>query len=906
MGREAEREAIVAAFDRAATASSALLVQGPAGIGKTALIRFATDEARRRGFAVVTARPTRAETQLAFAAFADLLRGIDLTVLGDAEHDAVATALGRRPGEGQPPQTHVLGFALVDLLERQVNAGASVALVVDDVQWLDAATRDVLTFAMRRLPPAGVCLVVGQRTHEPDGDTAPLDVPEASDLTLQPLPRPAVVALLDGVRDTPLPIHVVERIVAAAGGNPLFATELARAVRPAAVRPGEPLPVPTSLAAAVAGHVEACPPDTLRALAAVALLARPSVRQLDQLGLLADLEPAERAGIVTVSAGHIEFTHPLLASAAHDSLTSTERLTLHGRLAATTHGAERCIHLALGTAGPDSAIAGELAAAATAERDRGSTREAAELALLAVAATPPDDPVRWQRRLEAAELLFWAGSSDAAFAEITEVLDDPPDTITRARALLSLARVEYTRSNDGDVVAARLANEALAVADDPELRANAHSVLAGVLYDDFDAAARHADEALRLLRASGTRDPLALSGAIQASATARFIAGEGLDREAYAEAIALEEGLHVPPVDSAFGGLAAMLKYADELDESRTMLEAIVATAGSGSLPFAVGHLTQLHLWSGDWDAAQQSAERHLWLAERTAQDSELYAAQLTLANLAAHRGDVTPAEQLGTRLYADGLADSPLAERNAATLLGFAAVASGDAPTAVRHLSRYDALSEQMHMREPGYCRLLGDYAEALLATGDVARATEVVDRLEERSLHVGRKSGLAIARRTRALLLAADGDGTAIATARDAVAIIAGTPLAYEHARSLHTLGIVARRLKERSVARESLGRALAEFERMGAASLAARARHELERVGGRADGIAGLTPSEASVADLAASGATTRQIADQLFISVKTVEANLTRIYRKLGIANRAQLANAMAERAGSGTP
>jgi len=578
-------------------------------------------------------------------------------------------------------------------------------------------------------------------------------------------------------------------------------------------------------------------------------------------------------------------------------------MALHRRLATITHGTERCIHLALGSPHPDAAVAAELAGAASIEGSRGATAEAAELMMLALNATPGDDPARFGRMLAAGEVLFRAGRTNAAIAQIDAVVSTATDGDMRARGLIALASLEYSRSDDAEA-AARPAREALALAVDADVRAEAHTILARCLYTDFVEAAEHADAALAIIHARPDVAPLALAQALNAAAAARFLAGEGLDRAAFEQAIALESGTDARVADSAYGALAALLKYADELEESRAMLESLTELADPGSLPYALGHLPQLHLWAGRWDEAEQTARRHLDLAEETDQESQIYAARFNLAVIAAHRGDVTAAAPLARALYDEGRAEGvPWTERNGAGLLGFLAMNSGNAADAAAMFGRYDELGELMRLGEPGYVRFQGDYLESLVALGELERATEVIERLESRGRRLGRASAIASALRGRALVAAHRGErDEAFEAARAAIDVLAPTPLAYDQSRALLTSGVVARRFKERAAARDALTQALARFETMGAASLAARARREIDRVGGQhsVKGIDGasLSVTERRVAVLAAAGQTTRQIADALFISTKTVEANLTRVYRKVGVANRTQLANVLA--------
>jgi DNA-binding NarL/FixJ family response regulator len=233
--------------------------------------------------------------------------------------------------------------------------------------------------------------------------------------------------------------------------------------------------------------------------------------------------------------------------------------------------------------------------------------------------------------------------------------------------------------------------------------------------------------------------------------------------------------------------------------------------------------------------------------------------------------------------------------ERNGLGLLGMAALADGDARRAVELLRRWHELAEQMALREPGYCRQQGDFVEALVATGELEEAADYAafmranaDRLDRPSLHAG-------ACRAEALVAAAQGDrDNAVRLGEAAVQGYASTPLVVEHARSMLTLGQIHRRFKEKAAARVQLEAALEVFDRLGAERWSERTRQDLARIGLRTTHAMALTETELRVARLAATGRTVRQVGDELFISPKTVEANLTRVYRKLGLTGRAELA------------
>ena len=268
----------------------------------------------------------------------------------------------------------------------------------------------------------------------------------------------------------------------------------------------------------------------------------------------------------------------------------------------------------------------------------------------------------------------------------------------------------------------------------------------------------------------------------------------------------------------------------------------------------------------------------------------------MNLALLDVHRGEVADAAALAEEVRAAGRdAGDVWTERNGLGLLGLVAMAEGDAPRAVAMLGRWHELAEQMALREPGYCRMQSDYVEALVATGAIDTADYYAAFMMANAQRLARPSLLAGAQRAAGLVAAARGEReAAVALASAAVDGFAATALVFEHARAQLTLGQIHRRFKEKAVARQALESALATFARLGAERLAERTRQDLARIGTRTTHVTSLTETELRVARLAAKGRTVRQVGDELFISPKTVEANLTRVYRKLGLSGRAELA------------
>ena len=415
-GREAEQRRSLELLDAVPRASARLEVIGEPGIGKSALFDVIVAEARSRGFVVLHARPSQAETPLAFAVLGDLLRGVaDLDALPPPQVRALEIALGRRNDDGAPTSTHTLGAGLAGLLSALAADGPAM-VAIDDMQWVDAASAAVLAFALRRLPATNAVALVARRP----GGSAHFAVEDQIELGALPGEVIERVAIEHAAR--PVSSTVMERVVQTSGGNPLFAIELVRSLSSHVVQPLVPMPVPASLTQLVEGRIAALAPATIEVLAAASLLAAPTIDRLAELGMLDDLAPAEVAGVVQIIARRVEFLHPLLASAAHDAIPGTQRLRLHRRLAEVTDGLERCVHLALGTDRRDGPVADELARALPGLLASGAVAEAADLAVLSLSITPADDPDLCERMLIGADALFRSGRTEEALAQLLSLI----------------------------------------------------------------------------------------------------------------------------------------------------------------------------------------------------------------------------------------------------------------------------------------------------------------------------------------------------------------------------------------------------------------------------------------------------------------------------------------------------
>ena len=314
-----------------------------------------------------------------------------------------------------------------------------------------------------------------------------------------------------------------------------------------------------------------------------------------------------------------------------------------------------------------------------------------------------------------------------------------------------------------------------------------------------------------------------------------------------------------------------------------------------------LAHLAVIEAMTGGAERARQLAAEARELAEQTEQDTWVNVAQWASSRVDGLCGDPaaarTAAEDLLCRL---DLHPDITIERMARDALGVAAFAESDFDEADRQLSRADAIDEQLHVREPAAERFHADHAEAVICLGELERAEQLVRRLEERAERIRRPWIATVAARSRGLLLSAHGDlDGALAAFELALQNQTDLSMPLERGRTQLVLGQVLRRRKERRRARAAFEQAVAEFDRAGSAVWRARVDAELARVPVRR-APADLTATEETIASLAAQGLTNKRIAERIFVSPKTVEANLARVYRKLGIHSRAELGRAMAER------
>jgi DNA-binding CsgD family transcriptional regulator/tetratricopeptide (TPR) repeat protein len=610
--------------------------------------------------------------------------------------------------------------------------------------------------------------------------------------------------------------------------------------------------------------------------------------------MLARFAGAESAGVIVVDGESVRFIHPLFASAIYAAASTDDRQEAHRRLAALASNPEQhARHLALGTEGPDGAVASIVAEAAVDVRRRGAPDAAAELAELAIRLTPSDETdVHDRRALELGYYLAEAGDAEPARLVVLSVADHPGRL--QARALLDLAGLDYWGEGSGPAVT-RCEEALVAASGDRPLEAACHAELS--IYCDFDAARaeHHARTALQLLDAEGAAaDPDTLIDALLGAARASLVLGRGLPQDLVERAYECESRAGQSIHRSRVGGqLGQWLKYMDDFAGSRARLEEALVQAGQegdeGSTPNVLMHLAQLECWSGNWPLASRYAGESFELAEQVGQNFGGPPAMRALVD--AHLGNIERArETVESRLEVVQPIAVPLYLR----ALGFLELSLGNAAAAEPLLTRAVENAESFGIREPGVFRVHADLIEVLIGEGDLDRAEAVLADFEAQAQASRLPWSLATSARCRGLQLAAHAELDAAELAlEDALREHERLPMPFERARTVLAFGLLQRRRNERRRAHELLTEALAIFDELGAPLWAARTRRELRPLGGRPTSRETLTPAEQRVADLAGSGMTNREVAAALFISPKTVESSLARVYRKLEIRSRAEL-------------
>ena len=898
VGREAELASVYAFLDRDAEAPAALVLEGEAGIGKSTLWLAGVEGARERGFRVLVSRPAEEEQGLSHAGLGDLFENVLERVLpalpAPRRHALEVALLVDEDPEGFDPRT--LGVAVRSALE-VLAAEGSLVLAIDDIQWLDPFSASALAFALRRLDERAILLLLSRRLGERANTlqlTRAIRGDRVERLQIGPLSLGAIHQLLQTQLAVTLARPTLLRVHQTAGGNPLYALELARALD-ADIDPMQPLPVPETLEELVRARLDELPPATRESLLLAVAAGRPTDELLAGLDVGEHiLRPAVAARVIERVDGSVRFTHPLLASVVYQGVSADERRRAHARLALVVADAhDRARHLALSTEGPDAQIAAALDDAAALAGTRGVQIAAAELAEHALRLTPPGAKGdRHHRALAAARAERNAGEWTRARAILVDLLPEAGARSGRAEPLMLLAELESVGRS------AALLEEALHEARPPALRSEIHCRLAWATR--FKPSFDHAGAALELAEQLGDDRLRRRARAVQA--VLGWFAGAAEVPESLA---ALARDL-----PSAVGGeqlvreatLAVVNTFAPaaQRDAARTLFEREYRKCRDRDEPGSSGALWGLawvEFWAGRWALAANNAARSRDIAVQYG--LEVPQDHLPSAVIAVHRGRLELARQHSERALELSVEQFGMRPPQHVAVLGLVARWSGDRPTAVELLGEAERQAAAFGWGEPSVRWWSGDQIELLLELGRIEEANRILDTWEVDAVRVARPWVLAHATRCRGLAAAAQGGlDRAIALLDRAVAQHREVGDPFGTARALLGLGVVRRRTRKKREARESIEAALDIFVELDAAGWVERARAELGRIGGRRR-EEGLTPAERRVAALVAEGRTNREVAAALFVTEPTVASHLAHVYAKLGVHSRFELARRLAQ-------
>ncbi|GGK79084.1 transcriptional regulator [Planomonospora parontospora subsp. parontospora] len=902
-GRSAEISALDEVIERARGGSGgAVVLRGEAGAGKTALLDAVA--ARRGAMRVLRTTCAEPEADLAFAVLHQVLRPVtgSLDALPEPQRDAVRAALGLAAGGAG--DRFLLGAGVLSLL---VEAAAPDGLIclVDDFQWADRASADALLFAARRLGTERIALLLAVR-----GDAPVKGVPLTVDV--RGLPESAAARLLES-RHGVLPARVAEELVKLTGANPLALGEIAARLTPAQLAGREPLPDPLPGGVRLFGERVAMLSAAARLVALVAAVEADLGLVLHAAGRLcaeqavppgaeadrpspsgpgtADPEPAgpgtaaagagraalaelEESGLAGVSGTSVRFRHPLVRSAVHEAAAPADVRRVHAVLAELTDGDRRAWHLAGAALGRDESVAAALAEAAERARDRGGYGAAAAALARAAGLTP--DPRTRAARLKDAAVAAWLGGrpgqAESLLAEAREQADGD------AALLMEIARLRgrFELNSGSAAEAVRI----LAVGESLDMLADAAEAASyvGDTAAMVELGRRAAAHPEGFLRDAVAGIGLTLDG---------DAAGPVLLRRALARADELEEA-------AEYLWAAAAASYLGEPDLATEMADRagrVARVSGmAGQLPVVLEFVATAERIAGRLARSRAVSEEGLELAREAGYENTVAAHLANLAVLAALRGEEEDCERhsrealaiavphrvglrVGVAAYAPALLELCLGRYAAAHDRFRAIVAAGPGaghPTVV--------------------WRTAPDRVEAAVGAGDERGARTALEAYEQWSVHAATAESRALLARCRGLVESSqDAFGEALRLHTNP----------FEAARTALLLGERLRRGQRPGEARAHLRTAWETFERAGARPWARRAQAELRAAGENgqappASVLGALTPQELRIAGLVADGLSSKQIAAQLFLSPRTVEYHLYKIYPKLGIGSRTELA------------
>lgn len=884
------------AFVLGATPERALVISGPAGVGKTTLWEAAISAAAA-GVGVLRARAAEAETTLLFATLSDLFEHVDGDVLARIpapQRRALDAALLRaEPTVNSEP--HAIALGVLNSL-RSLAADRPMLLAIDDVQWTDTASADALGFALRRSSAERIRLLVTRRTGQGTPLEAAIGRSATLELAVEGLSLGAIRHLLAIRLGLTLSRRVARQMVEATLGNPLFALEIGRLlVTKGLPGIGEALPLPGSLDDLLGARATASA-DARRALLAIALGGALTIAEVVALVGEGAVEAALDAGLLADDGGRLRPRHPLLATSVLKGSPLRERRTLHRALAMlASDSVRRARHLASAADGQNAGLAALVGAGAAAAAARGATELAVELAEHALRLTPSADPGRGERVLALGEYLRVAAELPRLRQLLVAELESLRPGAPRARGHLLLAEVPESQEDYDRQLAAALAQ----AGDADAIRAKVLAVMstdASISWlDRLDAAEAQALEAFAIAPAGPSR-----LEANYAVAWVRILRGQSIDDLRPVSDGGIDDGTDLEQSLERMEGIRHAFR--GRIDDARALfVRGLERALERGQEVARQAYLLQrceLELRAGQCDTAEGLIDEL-----DGPEGSDLLGARSNVSRLraliAALRGDMGATERWAAKAIELVIGQRwDLLEAHRA--IGIAAIRAGEPARARDELLAVWSHTEAEGIEDPGAFPVAPDLVEAALAIGDSQLAATVTARLADLAHRQEHPWGLASLQRCRGLIALAAGSGDDGARADLLAAAERYDELGcrFDAARTLLALGRHARRERQWAVARDALDRAAVTFDELGCEGWAAQARDLLGRVGGRRPTpVDTLTPSERRVSELASRGMSNKEIAAALFVSVHTVEVHLAHAYPKLRVRSRAQLARAL---------
>ena len=898
--RDAERgelDSLLRALRRGQSGS--LVIRGEAGVGKTALLEYLTQ--RAADCRVISVTAVQWEVELAFAALHQLCAPVldGLEVLPAPQRKALRITLGLH--DDPVPDRFLVGLAVLSLLAEAAEDRPLVC-VVDDAQWLDQASAQVLAFVARRLGMESVGLVFSARVPAEELTGLP-------QLVIEGLTGPDARTLLDTVLTGPVDIRVREEIIAETAGNPLALLELPRGLTPGELAGGFGLPgvlaLPGRIEETFQRRISALPADSRRLLllAAAEPLGDPLLvwQAADNLGIeRAAANPAVNAGLVVFGA-RVRFRHPLVRSAVYHLASAQERQEAHRALAAVTDPVRdpdrRAWHRAQAAPGPDEDVAAELERSAGRAQARGGFAAAAAF-LERAAVLTPDPAARTARALAAAQAKVQAGALDAGLELLAMAEAGPLGEFERARADLVRAQVAWLtgRSREAPLLVLNAAKRLKPIAPDLARATYVDAIIAAGSAGRFAAPGGSIVDVARQVSPVTGHAPSAFDLLLDGMA-AQYVRGYTASVPVLRSAVnAFFDDM---PAGQEPRGLPLALMVSSILwdDEACTVISERWARfcrdAGALSdLLLALSFRTHVLLFAGDLSSAASLVEEVRTATDATGINFEPIGAMA----LAAFRGNEAEA--------------SPFIEANVSQALhrregNRLAVATWASAVLNNGLGRYqDALAAAQQATHPldvihPYWAL-AELIEAAVRSGQSAAATDAYRRLAEMATATASDWALGVEARSRALL--ADG-GEAEEFYEESIEHLGRTRMRAELARAHLLYGEWLRRQRRPGDAREQLRTALGMLEAMGMEGFAERARRELRATGEtrtRKRSVtrqSELTAQEAQVAKLAREGLSNPEIGARLYISARTAEYHLSKVFTKLNITSRVQLERAL---------